>query len=92
MNVVIVIIWIALGIICAVIHKNKGYSPIAGFCWGFFLLIIGLIVVLLEKTKEEHDMEMTEKKGLSMGAWLGIFLVVGIVGIIIFFVVMSNLS
>lgn len=32
MNVVTVIIWIALGIICAVIHKNKGYSPIAGFC------------------------------------------------------------
>lgn len=92
MNVVTVIIWIALGIICAVIHKNKGYSPIAGFCWGFFLSIIGLIVVLLEKDKAEHDADMANKKGLSMGAWLGIFLGVGIVGIIIFFVVMSNLS
>ena len=91
MNVVTVIIWIALGIICAVIHKNKGYSPIAGFGWGFFLLIIGLIVVLLEKDKTEHDAEMTEKKGLSMGQWLVIFLGVGIVGIIVFFFVISNL-
>ncbi len=91
MNVITIIIWIALGIICAVIHKNKGYSPIAGFCWGFFLSIIGLIVVLLEKDKAEHDAEMTEKKGLSMGQWLAIFLGVGIVGIIIFFVVLSNL-
>ena len=84
MNVVTVIIWIALGIICAFIHKNKGYSPISGFCWGFFFSIIGLIVVLLEKTKEEHDMEMADKKGLSMGQWFAIFLGVGVIGIIIF--------
>ena len=91
MNIVTVIIWIVLGIICAVIHKNKGYSPVAGFCWGFFLSIIGLIVVLLEKTKEEHDMEMTNKKGLSMGQWMAIFLGIGIVLIIIFFIVMNSL-
>ena len=91
MNVVTIIIWIALGVICAVIHKNKGYSPIAGFCWGFFFSIIGLIIVLLEKDKAEYDANMANKKVLSTGAWLGIFLGVGIVGIIIFFVIMSNL-
>lgn len=91
MNVITVIIWIVLGVVCAFIHKNKGYSPIAGFCWGFFLSIIGLIVVLLEKDKAEHDAQMAEKNGLSMGQWMAIFLGIGIVGIIIFFVVMSNL-
>lgn len=84
MNIVTIIIWIALGIICAVIHKNKGYSPIAGFCWGFFLSLIGLIVVLLEKDKAEHDMEMQNKKGLSMTQWLLIFLGIGILLIILF--------
>ena len=91
MNVGTVIIWLIFGIICATIHKNKGYSPIAGFCWGFFLSIIGVIVVLLEKNKEEHDMEMENKNSLSMGQWLGIFLGVGIVLIIIFCIVINNL-
>lgn len=91
MNVVTVIIWIVLGIICARIHKNKGYSPVTGFCWGFFFSIIGLIVVLLEKDKTEHDADMANKNGLSMGQWLAIFLGVGIVGIIIFCVIVSNL-
>ena len=91
MSLVTIIIWIVLGVICANIHKNKGYSPISGFCWGFFLSIIGLIVVLLEKDKEEHDADMANKKGLSMGQWLTILLGVGIVGIIIFFVVLNNL-
>lgn len=91
MNVVTVIILIIIGIVCAFVHKNKGYSPIAGFCWGFFFSIIGLIVVLLEKDKKEHDADMADKKGLSMGQWIAIFLGVGIIGIIIFFVVMRNL-
>ena len=92
MNVVTVIILIIIGIVCAFVHKNKGYSPIAGFCWGFFFSIIGLIVVLLEKDKKEHDADMADKKGLSMGQWIAIFLGVGIIGIIIFFVVMRNLQ
>lgn len=91
MNPVVIILWIICGIVCAIIHKNKGYSPVTGFLWGFLFFVIGLIVVLLEKDKEEHDMEMAEKRGLSMGQWLAIFLGVGILGIIIFFVVMSNL-
>ena len=48
-----VIVWLAIGVICSIMHKNKGYSPVAGFCWGFFLGIIGLIVVLVEKNKDE---------------------------------------
>lgn len=82
---------IVLSIICAIIHKNKGYSPIAGFCWGFFFSIIGLIVVLLETNKAEHDAEVEAKKGLSMGQWLAIFLGIGIAVIMIFFGVVSHL-
>lgn len=76
MNPITIIILIALGIICAVVHKNKGYSPIAGFLWGFFFSIIGLIVVLLEKDKEEK--EMSGNQGLKMWQWLLIFLGIGI--------------
>lgn len=79
------IILIVLGVVSAFVHKNKGYSLIAGFCWGFFLSIIGVIVVLLEKDKAEHDAEMANKNELSVGQWIAIFLAIGIVGMIIFF-------
>ena len=91
MNLITITIMIVLGIICSIIHKNKGYSPVAGFLWGFFFSIIGLIVVLLEKDKEEHDMQMANSNVLSMTQWLLIFLGIGIVLIIIFFIVMSLL-
>jgi len=48
-TVISLIVLIAMGILCAFIHKNKGYSPIAGFCLGFFFFIIGLIIVLVER-------------------------------------------
>lgn len=86
-TIIYVIILVALGILCAFIHKNKGYSPISGFLWGFIFSIIGLIVVLLEKNKEDHLAEDNGK--LSMAQWLLIFLGIGILLIIIFFVVMS---
>mgnify|MGYP004523849159 CR=1 FL=1 len=92
MDIVTVIFMIVIGVICAFIHKDKWYSPVSGFCWGFFLSVIGLIVVLFEKTKEEQDKEMMEKKGLSMGQWLAIFLGIGIGGIIIFLFIMSILT
>lgn len=76
---------VVIGIICAFVHKNKGYSPIAGFCWGFFFSIIGVIVVLLEKDKAELDAEMANKKSLSLVQWLAIFLGLGIAGIMILF-------
>ena len=88
MNPITIIIMIVLGIICAIVHKNKGYSPIAGFLWGFFFSIIGLIVVLLEKDKEEHDMQMANSNGLSMTQWLLINLGIGIDLIIIYFIFM----
>ena len=86
-TIIYVIILVALGILCAFIHKNKGYSPISGFLWGFIFSIIGLIVVLLEKNKEDHLAEDDGK--LSMAQWLLIFLGIGILLIIIFFIVMS---
>lgn len=91
MNVVSIIIWLVISVICAIVHKDKGYSPVSGFLWGFFFSVIGLIVVLLEKDREEHDMEMANKNGLSMGQWLAIFLSIGIIFIIIFCIVLSNL-
>lgn len=78
-------LFVVIGIICAFVHKNKGYSPIAGFCWGFFFSIIGVIVVLLEKDKAELDAEMANKKSLSLVQWLAIFLGLGIAGIMILF-------
>lgn len=86
MIIVYIIILIAMGILCAFIHKNKGYSPISGFCWGFFFSIIGLLIVLLERNKDE---QMEADKGkLSMIQWLLIFLGVGILLIVIFFFVL----
>ena len=81
------ILIIAMGILCAFIHKNKGYSPISGFCWGFFFFIIGLIIVLLERDKGEQI--EADKGKLSMTQWLLIFLGIGILLIIIFFIIAS---
>ena len=87
MTIVYIIILVAMGMLCAFIHKNKGYSPIAAFCWGFFFFLIGLIIVLLERNKEEQI--EADKEGLSMKQWLLIFLGVGILLIIIFLIAMS---
>ena len=76
-----------MGILCAFIHKNKGYSPIAGFCWGFFFFIIGLVIVLLESNKQ--DQAIADKERLSVTQWLLIFLGVGILLIIIVFIIMG---
>ena len=81
------IILVAMGLLCAFLHKNKGYSPIAGFCWGFFFSIIGLLIVLFERNKEEQ-ME-ANKGGLSMAQWLLIFLGIGILLIVIFFIIIN---
>ncbi len=86
MTIVSFIILVAMGILCAFIHKNKGYSPIAGFCWGFFFFIIGLLVVLFERNKT--DQMIADKGRLSTGQWLLIFLGIGIILIIIFFIIM----
>lgn len=80
------IILIAMGTICAYIHKNKGYSPVSGFLWGFFFSIIGLLIVLFERNKE--DQMAADKGGLSMTQWLLIFFGIGIALIVIFFIVM----
>lgn len=86
-TIVSLILLIAMGILCAYIHKNKGYSPVAGFCWGFFFFIIGLIIVLAERNKEE---QMAVDKGkLSMAQWLFIFLGIGIALIVILFIIMK---
>jgi len=90
MNVIVLIISIVIGIICAFLHKNKGYSPIAGFCWGFFFSIIGLIIVLLEKDKQEK--ESSGNQGLKVWQWLLIFVGVGTILIQIYlYVIMPNL-
>ena len=82
-----IILIIAMGILCAFIHKNKGYSPISGFCWGFFFFIIGLIIVLVERNKEEQM--IADKGKLSMAQWLLIFLGIGILLIALFFIIIN---
>jgi len=73
-----------MGILCSYIHQNKGYSPITGFFWGFCLFILGLLVVLTERPKAE---QMEADKGkLTMTQWLLIFLGIGIVFIVAFFI------
>ena len=87
-KIFILIILIGMGIVCSFIHKGKGYSPIAGFFWGFCFNIIGLLIVLFERNKDEQV--EADKNHLSMGKWLMIFLGVGILGIIIFLVIILN--
>lgn len=91
MIIIYLIILISMGIICASIHKNKGYSSIAGFCWGFFFFVVGLIIVLVERNKEE---QVTADNGyLSMIQWLFIFLGTAILlTIIILFIITSLMS
>ena len=86
MNIVIIIIELAISIVCAYIHKSKGYSPVTGFLWGFFFSLIGLAIVLLEKDKEEHDMQ----DGMSMSTWLIIFLIIGILLLVVAFAFMAT--
>lgn len=81
MTITSLIIALGIGGICAYVHKNKGYSAVSGFCWGLFFNVIGLLVVLSERTKEEQ-ME-ADKNGLSMLQWLAIFVGVGTLLIII---------
>ena len=49
MNPVSLIITLVIAIVCAIVHKNKGYNPIWGFIAGLLLPIIGLILILVEE-------------------------------------------
>ena len=81
MNSVAIILAIACGIICLFIHKSKGYSPIAGFLWGFIFSIIGLAVVFFERSKEE--VERSGKKNLSVIQYVMLFIGIGILLLIL---------
>lgn len=87
MTIVSLIVLIGIGILCAFIHRNKGYSAITGFCWGFFFSILGVIIVLLERNKEEQIVE--DKGNLSMTKWIFIFLGLGALLMVIFFIMMT---
>ena len=80
-----IIVGIIMGVACSILHKKKGYSPVSGFFWGFLFSALGLIVILLEKPKAEHDKE----KGLSVVQWILIFVGIGTLLIILFFVFWS---
>ena len=87
MTTISLIILIAIGLICSYIHKDKGYSPISGFLWGFFFHIIGLLIILFERNKEEQI--EADKDEFSMKQWLLLFLGIGIVFIALLFLVIS---
>ncbi len=88
-NIYFWIINIVLGIITAIIHKRKGFSIIPGFLWGFLFSILGLLVVLLEKNKEEHDAAKANGEK-SIGFWLAIFVGIGSILIIFSIFVLHN--
>jgi hypothetical protein len=48
---IMVLIWVGFGIAGLFINKAKNRSPFGGFCWGFFLGIIGLLIAALIKPK-----------------------------------------
>ena len=86
-DAVSIIIWLIISVVCAIIHKNKGYSQITGFLLEFFFSIMGLIVVLLENDKEENDIYKASRQGLTMGQWIAIFVGIGVILIVIFLIV-----
>ncbi len=72
--ILMIFISIVLGAIGAYIHKRKGYSLVAGFCWGFLCGLLGLAVVLLEQTAEER--KELGKTGLSIFKLIIIFILI----------------
>lgn len=70
------IVLIIMGIITSIIHKRKGYSAITGFLWGAIFFIIGLLIVVTERTKEEQQIE--DKGQASVIQWVFIFLGIGV--------------
>ena len=42
----IIVCWVILGVVCSSINKTKGRSSGGGFCLGFFLGLIGLLIVV----------------------------------------------
>lgn len=84
MTIAYIFAYFVVGIICGcitnVINTNKGYD--GGFAWGFFLGIIGIIVVACRSDyRSYHDeyventalsayaKEVTERKMLDDGGW-----------------------
>ena len=77
------------GVITAIIHKKKGFSPITGFLWGFLFSILGLLVVLFEKDKSSHEQAKANGEK-SIGFWLAIFVGVGTALIALVLFIMSK--
>ena len=60
---VILILWVAFGIIAGVIASNKGRSGCGGFAIGFLLGPFGIIWALLMKTDQAKVDEKAVKSG-----------------------------
>ena len=82
---------VIIGVVCCILHKKKGYNPIAGFFWGFLFNIFGLLIVIFEKTKAEHDVEMN-KGSKSIGFYLALFVGIGTLIIAITLFVYSKMQ
>lgn len=46
-----IIFTIFIAVLAGNIHKNKGYSFLTGFLWVFFFGLLGLLIVVLTKSK-----------------------------------------
>lgn len=58
-----IIVSIIFGFITSWINESKGYN--GGFAWGFFLGVIGIIVVACRADNRHHYNESTENSALS---------------------------
>lgn len=67
--VIFIVVCIVWGIVTKSINENKGYD--GGFWWGFFLGVIGLIVVLRKPESRPISVSNSEREKdvLSRGGW-----------------------
>lgn len=70
-RVILFVICLIWGIVCAVIMERKDRSAVGGFALGFFLGLIGLIIVCCKKNVYENynTVYIKKKDEIPAGGW-----------------------
>ena len=64
---IFLLVWVAFGVIGAMIMANKGRSGVGGFLLGICLGIIGLIMALVMRPSLDHEVERRREIERRMG-------------------------
>ena len=64
---IFLLVWVAFGVIGAMIMSKKGRSGVGGFLLGICLGIIGLIVALVMSPSLDHEVERRREIERRMG-------------------------